>query len=844
MRMGMSGISIVALAALSAGCKGEIFLGSNPIDSPDGSSGSTCASSTCTSGNSGASGTGGGSGGSGSSGGAPAVVEEVPQPTVVASCGASSEQLPFTPGIGVDIPQATGYTADTTIPQKAAALLAGASATELANQMRGTPANTASDDIDRTLDDPNTKIKGFLFRDGTRGVNLDSPTFLGAYGSPAFNAGGAYSTAFPVAAARAAAWDLALEDQVGQDIGDEVLASKNTVLRGPGVDLLRHPAWGRAQESYGEDSFAVGRMATAFAGGVQQYVPACAQHLEAYNIENGRQNLISILDSQTFHEVYGRPFEMVVQEGGVACVMASYNSIQLTDGPDTNAYKDTNNPVLLTTMLRNTWGFGGFVMSDLWAMPGFQSLNLQPSQYAATAQTAVAAGLDLETPWALNFAQLESDAPPDELNTSATRIVEQKLRFKIADPNATPGLRTPVTSLGPNGITGNAGHIADAERQAEESMVLLKNEQNTLPIDRTRAKKVAVIGAAVPWMLSGTGESGTVQFATDARLGDLGSSRVTTDPATTVGPSAGIQAAAGSAITVVTGSDASLAADADFVVVVAGLTAEDEGEDYTGASDRADSNGNPNLALDAKSGTNAQNTLIATVAAMNKPMAVVLEGGSAIDMPWLSQVPAVVMAWYPGQAGGTALGHLLFGDANFSGKLPITWPKSEADEPPFNTASTMNGATTMGYYVGYRYFDQNNLTPLYAFGSGQSYTTFQYGSLVVPCGSVAKNGVVDVWVSVTNTGSVPGNEVSYLFVTYPATSARRSVKELKGFHRTPVALEPGQTTTFTIPLRVQDLKYWDTAASPPGWVVESGPVQIMVGPSADNLPLQAMMTVQ
>jgi len=831
MRTCVTGVSIVGLVAMSSACTGQVFLGSNPNGQDAGSSGST-----------------GSSGGSGASG-APAVVDEVPQPAVVASCSDSSEELPFTPGIGVDIPQATGYTADLTIPQKAASLLAGATATELAEQMRGTIPNTASSDIYRTLDDPNTNIKGFLFRDGTRGVNLDEPTYLGPYGSAPLDEGGGYSTAFPVAAARAAAWDLALENQVGQDIGDEVLGSENTVLKAPGVDLLRHPAWGRAQESYGEDSFAVGRMGTAFAAGVQQYVPACVTHLAAYNIENSRQNLVSILDDQTLHEIYGRPFEMVVQQGGVACVMASYNSVEVSDGMDMNPYKDAINPVLLTNMVRDTWGFGGFVISDLWAMPPFQTLNLMASSYEQFAQDGVQAGLDVELPWSMNYGYLEQVAPPDELNASATRIVEQKLRFKIADPKATPGLRAPVTSLGPNGIIDNAGHIADAERQAEESLVLLKNDQGTLPIDRTHVKTIAVIGGAVPWKTSFAAQGGTVDFATDALLGDFGSSKVNSDPATTVGPAAGIQAAAGSGITVVSGSDPSLADNADFVVVVAGMTPQDEGEDFTGASDRADANGNPNFELDAKLMAveglpPIQDPLIEAVASTGKPMVVVLEGGSAINMPWLSQVPAVVMAWYPGQAGGTALGRLLFGEVNFSGKLPITWPKSEADEPAFNTASTMNGATVMDYYLGYRRFDQMAITPLFAFGSGLSYATFQYGSIVVPCGTVTKNGVVDVWVSVTNTGSVAGNEVSYLFVSYPATTARRSVKELKGFHRTPVALQPGETTTFTIPLRVQDLKYWNTKASPPGWTVESGPVQIMVGPSSDNLPLQGTMTVQ
>jgi beta-glucosidase len=851
MKTGIAGGLMVALWSLSAGCGGELFLGTNPDDA---STGNTCASPPCTT-------PGGGmrDGGAGPSdasvantpgdagGGAAMDVEQVPQPVVVSSCGASTEQLPFTPGVGLDISQAKGYTPDPTTATSAAALLQGASAGGLANQMRGTPPLSGGvpqfSDIFRTLDDSITNIRGFKFRNGTRGVTLDNPIYSGAFGAAPLDLGNGYSTAFPAAAARAAAWDLALEEQIGEDMGDEVLTSQNTAILAPGVDLLRHPAWGRAQESYGEDSFAVGRMATAYAVGAQQYVPACATHLAAYNIENGRFSQNSILDDQTLHEVYGRPFEMVVQEGGVACVMAAYNSVQVSD-LDNVSYKDTSNPILLTDMLRGTFGFKGFVMTDEWAMPGGEAVNLMPAQYAANALGAVGAGLDLEMPWALNFANLETVASPAQLSASATRIVEQKVRFNIAQRNAPmPGLRAPVTSLGPNGITNNAGHIADAERQAEESMVLLKNAQHTLPIDRTRVRTIAVIGVSVPWSLSGTGQTGSVNFPIDPRLGDNGSSHLVSDPATSEGPALGIKLAADT-IDVVSGSDPVLADTADFVVVVAGLTPEDEGEEYTGAGDRLDGTGAPNLGLDPKSGSGAQNALIAAVAAKNKPMVVVLEGGSAIDMPWLDSVPAVIMAWYPGQAGGTALGHLLFGDTNFSGKLPITWPNSVTDEPALNGGGNSGGNTTMDYYVGYRYFDKNHITPQFPIGYGLSYTTFTYDSLVVPCGTVAKDGVVDVWVAVTNTGNVPGNEVTFLFVAYPTTTARRSVKELKGFHRTPVPLQPGETTTFTIPLRVQDLKYWNTSTSPHGWTVESGPVQIMVGSSSDNLPLLETMTVQ
>jgi beta-glucosidase len=765
------------------------------------------------------------------------------------ACTDSTEQLSHTRGLGLDVSQATGYRPDTTIPSKAAALLPPGDKSVRANQMRGTPPTSGGqsqfNDIYRTLDDTTTMVKGVLFRDGPRGVNLLSPVYTGPFGSPPLNLGPGYATVFPVPMAHGATWDLDLEAQIGADLADEVLASGNTMTISPCVNLLRHPAWGRAQETYGEDSFAVGRMGTAYVDGVQNYIPACVKHLAAYNIEDGRFNQNSIMDSQTLHEIYGRHFEMIVQEAGVACVMASYNSIQVSD-LDNVSHKDTSNPILLDGMLRGTFGFKGFIMSDFWAMPGFQTTNLMASEYGTNAQNAINAGLDLEMPWSLNFANIEAVATLQQLDDSATRIIEQKLRFNLAAtgvPTQQQGLKAPTTSFSTNGIECNDGHVADAELQAEEAMVLLKNTANTLPILRSAVHKIAVIGASVPWSLSGTGQTGSVKFATDARIGDLGSSRVALDPKKAVGPAAGIAAAAGAGITVTSGTDASLADDADFVVVVAGNTPQDEGEEYTGAGDRTDSSGNPSLGLDPKSGSNVQNDLITTVAAKNKPMVVVLESGGPVLMPWLGSVPAVVMAWYPGQAGGTALGKLLFDDVNFSGKLPITWPALVTDEPPFNQGGTTGGSTTMDYYLGYRYFDKNKLTPLFALGSGLSYTTFKYQFLGVPCSTVTKQGVVDVQVAVTNTGNVPGSEVSFLFVSYPNTKARRSVKELKGFHRT-APIQPGQTVMLTIPLRIQDLKYWNSAANPPGWTVESGAVQIMVGPSSDNLPLQDMLTVQ
>jgi beta-glucosidase len=385
-------------------------------------------------------------------------------------------------------------------------------------------------------------------------------------------------------------------------------------------------------------------------------------------------------------------------------------------------------------------------------------------------------------------------------------------------------------------------------------MVLLKNDNGTLPISPS-VTKVAVVGAAVPYRTTDDEKDdnktgGIVDFSKDVRGGDLGSSRVfpDPDPAKSIGPFAGITMTAPAGVTVVQGNTADVAADADFVVVMAGLTAQDEGEEYTKAGDRS------SLALDAKQTDpafqNIQNNLINAVAAMHKPMVVVLEGGSVIDMPWLAQVPAVVMAWYPGQRGGEALGDLLWGQVggvsyNFGGKLPFTWGHESDYGDPFNSTG---GMTTFSYYVGYRYFDKNknSITPVFPFGAGQSYTAYAYSNLQLGCSSMERGAVLPVVVNVKNTGTVDGDEIVMVFVSFPNTTARRPDKELKGFAR--VSLAAGEEKQVTVPIRLSDLDYFQT--DPGGdsirtghWVVENGPVQIMVGGSSTNLPLTGTVNV-
>lgn len=714
-----------------------------------------------------------------------------------------------------------GYTPDPEIRAEVAAVTQSMTIDQKIVQLTGVASpnyadGTRWDDIQRSYDDEVLGIRGYMWRDGPHGVNLEARQ----HDRP--NEGN-YATAFPTSVAQGASFDLDLLLRMGEALGDETVASRNTVMLAPCMNILRHPYWGRAQETFGEDSFHLGRVASAVTVGIQQHVVGCAKHWAANNIEVNRFNLNAEMDEQTLREIYGRHFEMVVRDGGIGCVMASYNSV--------NGTKQTQNLHTLNDILRKDFGYQGFVLTDWWAMPGADNGQgpVDPPDDRLNAAEAIRAGLDVEVPWALNYDALkqvvESGTVPVSLvDAAVNRVLEQKRRFNAYDLDGPIGLKTPRTRLSGGSITGNDEHIALAQELAEKSMVLLKNESQTLPIALTSGT-VAVIGASVNYTVPSDDPSNqTIDWARDQPLGDRGSSRVLPDPAKTTGPLAGIEAAAPSGVTVIGGATADDAADADFVVVMVGLTAGDEGEEYTGAGDRE------SLALPPP-----HDTLVQEVAALGKPMVVVIQAGAVVSLPWLDAVPAVVMAWYPGQKGGAALGRLLFGETNFSGRLPVTWPKDESQLPVFNEGTT----TVMDYYLGYRRFDHLDLTPLFAFGHGLSYSNFAYGNLQVPCASVSKNGVIEVKVDVTNEGSLPGDEVVFAFASFPETTARRSLKELKGFAR--VNLAAGETKRVTIPIRVQDLKYWDMTLN--SWVIESGPVLLRVGPSSDRLLLEETVLV-
>ncbi len=812
----------------------------------------------------GAGGAGGGAAGGASGSGSSGSAESDPGRTITPIACSGSNQSPYV----VDFKYAPGYSPDPARQQLVDSTVNGMSLEDKIVQMFGTyygdGSMTQFSNIQRSLDTKD--IRGFRYRDASRGMNL-AEDMSGAKPNATFTNGEntGFSTVFPVSMARGAAFDLDLEYAIGEAIGDEMQAAKETLLLAPCMNLLRHPYWGRAQETYGEDPFHMGRLASAMTVGIQQHIAANAKHFMAYDIEFSRDENNSQLDEQTLREIYGRHFRMVVQDGGVSSVMASYNKV--------NDKKSTQNSHLLTDVLRQDFGFKGFVLSDWWAMPPSVRANTDTSLLKTWAIEAVHAGLDVELPWALVYGQLEglvndpsSGVTVADINTSAKRVLEQKFRFNADKKSGAVGLGTPTTRYSRSRISCNGAHLGLAEKAAIESMVLLKNDPGTLPINPS-VKKLAVVGATVPYNTNAGGKDkqtgGNVNFATDVRTGDLGSSRVFHDPAKGIGPFAGMCLAAGGTpegttcggspsigVTTATNKEGDLspvmaaAADADFIVVMAGLTAQDEGEDYTAASDRdKDCVTTSCLSLDAKQTgpyQNIQNKLIQQVAALHKPMVVVLEGGSVIDLPWLADVPAVVMAFYPGQRGGSALAKLLWGRANFSGKLPFTWGKSPADYDTWNG----NGTTIFDYHVGYSWFDYQKKTPQFPFGYGLSYTQYAYSNLQLGCTEMSQGAVLPVAVNVKNTGSKIGEEIVMVWVSFPNTTARRPVKELKGFAR--VRLAPGQEKQVTIPVRLSDLDYFkveNEAMRTGKWVVESGDIKIMVGGSSVNPPLEKTLKV-
>ncbi len=597
---------------------------------------------------------------------------------------------------------------------------------------------------------------------------------------------------YPAASATAASFDPALVEKMGEALGDSCQHEKLSVLLGPAVNIKRSPLCGRNFEYFSEDPYLTGKMATALIQGIQsRNVGTSIKHFALNNQEHRRMSSSSECDERTMREIYLPAFEMAVKEAQPWTVMCSYNRV--------NGVYASENPWLLTEVLRDEWGFEGYVMSDWGAV--------------SDRVAGVKAGLDLEMPASggINDRKIVEAVRAGRLDEAKVDLCCERILnivFRYLD-NAKPD--TPWDK--------EAQH-AQAADVAAECMVLLKNEENLLPL--RREDEVAFIGefAAKP-RFQGGGSSHINCFKTTSAVEAAEGMKVTY--------ARGYDVAADDAPEAMIAEAVAAAKKAKVAVVFAGLpdTYESEGYDRT------------HMAMPA-----SQNRLIEAVAEANPNTVVVLHNGSPVEMPWIGKVKAVLEAYLGGQAVGLATVRVLYGDVNPSGHLPETFPVQLEDNPSFLFFGGEPACTEYreGIFVGYRYYDKKKMKVLFPFGHGLSYTTFAYSDLKLSRDTMKDTETVTATVTVKNTGCRAGKTVAQLYVgdAEGFHNAVRPVRELKAFEK--VALEPGESREITFTLGKRAFAYWNTAIH--DWFVETGDFTIEVGDSSACLPLKAKVRVE
>jgi len=651
---------------------------------------------------------------------------------------------------------------------------------------------------------PRLGIPGIRFVDGPRGIIMKG------------------ATTFPVSMARGASWDPDLEERIGDAIGRELRALGGNFFGGVCINLLRHPAWGRAQETYGEDPRHLGAFGGALVRGVQRHVMACAKHYALNSMENARFKVDVTIDDRALHEIYLPHFKAAV-DAGVASVMSAYNSV--------NGEWCGQNRDLLTTILKERWGFAGFIITDF-------IFGLRDARKAALA------GQDIEMPFSMHFHQAlkglveRGEVPIARIDDAALRILRQQIRFAQG--------RDPADY--PRSIVGCAAHRRLAREAAAKSIVLLKNEASALPLRDVR--RLALIG----------------KLASVPNTGDGGSSN--TQPDHVVTPLEGLRAALGeTAVVHDDGADPKRAAEvargAEAAVLVVGYTHADEGEfippdmiptfapifpppgpgeekiakrilpGHAGQEAGGFSPGGDRdrLALHPR-----DEALIAAVAAANPRTIVVLMVGSAVVAEtWRERVPAIVVLWYPGMEGGHALADVLLGRISPSGRLPCTFPRRAEDLPFFDREATR---IVYDRWHGYRKLARDGVTAAFPFGYGLSYTTFRHANLELASSSLARGDTLHATVDVTNTGPVAGDDIVQLYIGARGSRVERAARDLLAFAR--VSLQPGETRRIALSVPVADLAYFDPGHD---WVVESSDYEATVARHAEDPGLTARFRV-
>lgn len=592
---------------------------------------------------------------------------------------------------------------------------------------------------------------------------------------------------YPSGASLASTWDTELIEEMGEALGDECRYFKVNLLLAPGINIKRSPLGGRGYEYYSEDPYLTGKVAESFIKGVQKTGTGTSiKHFAANNAETLRINMSSDVDERALREIYLAPFEIGVKNAKPWTVMSSYNKV--------NGVQMAENRELLTDILRDEWGFNGVVVSDwggvkdrIKALEARNDLDMPENQRSnQSVVDAVRRGILSEA----------------VLDQSVERILELVLKAKEQER-----------------FTDDMdfeSHRNLSRKVAEESVVLLKNEKGLLPITKEKYKKVAVIGA----------------FAREPRYQGGGCTLV--NPIRISRPYEEMEKLAGKNIELTYAKGYELkdetsdeliheaeeaAREADIAVIFGGLWVAYDREGF----DRK------HLEIDS-----SHIRLIEAVSRVQKRVVVVLSNGDAVVMsPWLDHVGAVVEQFLVGETVGEALARVLFGEVNPSGKLPVTFPKRLEDTSayPYFPGECSHHVYGEGIFVGYRYFDKKKIEPLFPFGYGISYTTFQYSAIRADRSQMKDTDTVTVSVDVTNTGCVKGKEIVQIYVSDEKSRLRRPEKELKAFGK--VELEPGETKTLTFTLGYRDFAYYDPEAS--DWVVEEGIFHIHAAANAGDI---------
>jgi beta-glucosidase len=618
---------------------------------------------------------------------------------------------------------------------------------------------------------------------------LSIPALYVTNGPAGVGPGGAGSqkraTALPAPLALAASWDPSLAFDYGKLAGEEAYSLGYNLLEAPDINIARIPQGGRVFESFGEDPYLVSRIAVAEIEGIQSTgTIANVKHYLANNQETNRGTINELIDQRVLHEIYLPGFEASVKEGHVASVMCAY--------PRVNGDYDCENRPMLDGVLKQLWEFDGFVTSDFGAVH-------------STVPSALA-GLDLELPTGIYFGDaLKNDVLDDQVPMS--RIDDMLVRrfTKMMEL----GLWRPVTA---RKSIPMLEHGEIARRIATDSMVLLKNKDGLLPLDRTKIKRVALIGPyAVREMTGGGGSSHVIPLYSISPVDGIDEALLQQTP-----------------IALLDGNDietaTAAAKRADVAIVMVG---DDEGEDH-----------DHSISLPA-----SQDNLIHAVAKANPHTIVVLKSGSAVLMPWIEEVPAVLEAWYPGEEDGNAVANVLFGKTNPSGKLPLTFPATLDQTLARNPEQYPGDGRTVHYSeglaVGYRGYENHDTKPLFPFGFGLSYTTFAYSGLTVRTGQQGSTAVVRF--TLTNTGARAGAEVTQVYLQFPAIEeGNEPPRQLKAFRK--VTLAPGESRLVELPLNKRAFSYWSIAAH--NWKVALGTFSVFVGGSSSETPLTAALEMK